>query len=107
MRPVFIKPASAHFLSYPVGYLVDGSACDACELSAAVVLVVDVVGDVLEVLEVRPDEHVAQWDEVAVLEVLDLKQTNTSTLEQVDKLVSNCPINVCLLSIRKFRSDVK
>ena len=65
------------FASYPVGNLVDGSPCDARELPASVVLVVDVVGDVLEVLEVRPHQHVAQGDEVAVLQVLDLKKKET------------------------------
>ena len=32
----------------------------------------------LEVLQVRPDQHVAQRDEVAVLQVLDLDETNSS-----------------------------
>ena len=41
------------------------------EFPAAEVLVVYVVGDVLEVLHVRPDHHVAQRDEVAVLQILD------------------------------------
>lgn len=41
--------------------------CEACQLAAAVVLVVDRAGHVFEVLQVRPDHHVTQRDEVAVL----------------------------------------
>lgn len=40
---------------------------EAGELAAAVVLVVHGAGHILQVLKVRPDHHVAQGQEVAVL----------------------------------------
>lgn len=43
------------------------------ELAAAVVLVVHGTGDVLQILEMRPDHHVAERQEIAVLEVLHWK----------------------------------
>ena len=49
----------------------DVSGRDGGQLAAAVVLVVDIVGDVLEVLHVGPDQHVPQGDKVTVLQVLN------------------------------------
>ncbi len=61
-------------LTHPVWYLVDLPARDPRQLPAPEVLVVDVVGDLLEILEVGTDKHVAKGDEVAVVHVLDLER---------------------------------
>ena len=60
-------------LTHPVWYLVDLPARDPRQLPAPEVLVVDVVGDLLEILEVGADKHVAKGDEVTVVHVLDLE----------------------------------
>ena len=52
----------------------DVSGRDGGQLAAAVVLVVDIIGDVLEVLHVGPDQHVPQRDEVTVLQILNWSQ---------------------------------
>lgn len=46
------------------------------KFSAAIVLIMDAAGDLLEVLHVCPQQQVAQRDEVAVAEVLDCRETN-------------------------------
>ena len=50
-------------------------SCDSCEFPASIVLIVDKVGDILEVHEVSPDEHIPQRDKVAVLKVLDVDRS--------------------------------
>lgn len=41
--------------------------CEAWQLAAAVILIVDRAGHIFEVLQVRPDNHVTQRYEVTVL----------------------------------------
>ena len=50
-------------------------SCDSCKFPTSVVFIVDKVGDILEVHEMCPDEHVPQRDKVAVLKVLDVDCT--------------------------------
>lgn len=45
---------------------------NSCEFPASVVLIVDEVGDILEVHEVCPDQHIPKRDKVAVLKVLNV-----------------------------------
>ena len=61
-------------MSYPVRDLVHGPSGHPGELPAPVVLVVDSVGHLLQVLEVGPDQHVAQRDEVTVIQGFDLRK---------------------------------
>lgn len=56
-------------LSFSLGG-VDSVAGDGRQLLTAVILIVDVVGDVLQILHVGSDQHVAQHGEVAVFSVL-------------------------------------
>jgi Holliday junction resolvasome RuvABC endonuclease subunit len=60
--------------SYSVGYFVHAAAGHAGQLEAPKVLVVHIVRHLLQVLQVRPDEHVAQGHEVAMLHVFNLLQ---------------------------------
>lgn len=54
-----------------VGYASFSVVSETSELSATVVLVVDVVGDVFEVLKVSSYHHVAERDEITMFEVFD------------------------------------
>ena len=63
-------------ISYPVWYLVNVSSRHSGQLSTPEVFVVDVVGHFFEVLQVRPDQHVPQRHEVAVLHVFNLKKSS-------------------------------
>ena len=59
--------------NYLVWNLVHRSSGNSRQFSASEVFVEDVVGHLLQVLQVRPDQHVAQGNEVAVLHVFNLK----------------------------------
>lgn len=71
-----VKTKTANLL---VGQTRFAVVAEAGELSAAVVLVVNVVGDVLEVLKMCSHHHVAEGDEITMLEVLDWGKENEHT----------------------------
>ena len=80
---------SAKIINYLIGDFIHGSSGNPGQLPAAEVLVEDVVGDLLQVLQVGSDEHVAQWHEVAVLHVFDLKNES----QQCFRLDWHCQIS--------------
>ena len=80
------------------------------QLFCAVVLVVNVVGELLELFHVCADQHLAQLDKVAVLLVIDLNDTprvltatDLTTISGLDKLVGsdNCKRNLALEDMQK------
>ena len=79
---------SAKIIYYLIGDFIHGSSGNPGQLPASEVLVEDVVGDFLQVLQVGSDEHVAQWHEVAVLHVFDLEMSHSSAKDLIGTVKS-------------------